>query len=107
MRSRLEKGECSRHITKEIESELTSDECVRELRMKLIYEREAAEERGEAFSSGLTLETVDQLGRPHFDDVRVGLDGIRAEPAVPQPPPICVGITIENLKIFRGAEVLT
>lgn len=51
--------------------------------MGLIYERETAEERGEADFAGLTLETINELSGPRLNDVRVGFDGTGAEAAVP------------------------
>ena len=51
--------------------------------MGMTHERERTEVRGKADLSGLALETVDKLGSPCFDDVRVGLDGIGAETTIP------------------------
>ena len=48
-----------------------------------MYERETAEERRKADFSGLTLETVDELGGPGFDDVRVRANGFGAEATIP------------------------
>lgn len=66
----------------------------------MTHERETAEVGGKADLSGLALEAVDKLSSPCFDDVRVGLDGIGAETTIPQPPPICMGIAVEDLEIF-------
>jgi hypothetical protein len=73
----------------------------------MVYERKTAKERREADFSRLTLETIDELSGPRFDDVRVGFDGFGAETTIPQPPAISVGVAVENLEIFRGAKILT
>jgi len=68
--------------------------------MGLMYERETTEERGKANFAGLALETINELSGPGLNGVRVGFDGTGAEPTVPQPPPIGVSVSIENLEIF-------
>jgi hypothetical protein len=75
--------------------------------MGAVYERKTAEEGGKADFSGLTLEAINELGGPRLNDVRVRFDGLGAETPIPQPPPISVGITVENLEVFGGAKVLT
>lgn len=45
------------------------------MKTDVMYERKTAEERGKADFSGLTLETMNELGGPRFNDVRVGFDG--------------------------------
>jgi hypothetical protein len=49
----------------------------------MMHERKSTEKGGEADSAGLTLETINELGGPRFDDVRVRFDRIGAETAVP------------------------
>lgn len=68
--------------------------------MGVMYERKTAEERRKTDFSGLALETINELGGPGFDDVRVGLDGLRAETTIPQLPPIGVSVAVENLEVF-------
>lgn len=70
------------------------------MKMGLIYERKPAEEGGQADLSGLALKTINELGGPGFNDVRVGLDGIAAETAIPEPPPSGMSVAVENLEIF-------
>ena len=74
--------------------------------MGLMYERESAEERGKANPAGLALETINELDGSRLDDVRIRFDGIGTETTIPQPPPISVSVSVENLEIFRSAEVL-
>ena len=74
--------------------------------MGLMYERETAEKGGKANFAGLTLKTINELSSSRFNDVRVGFDGIGTETTIPQLPPIGVCVSVENLEIFRGAEVL-
>ena len=66
----------------------------------MTHERETAEVGGKAYLAGLALETMDKLSSPRFDDVSVGHDGIGAETTIPQPPPICMGVAVEDLEIF-------
>jgi len=73
----------------------------------MVYERKPAEEGGKAYSAGLTLETINKLGGPRFNDVRVRFERFGAETAIPQSPSIGMGITIEDLEILGGTEVLT
>ena len=49
----------------------------------MMHERKTAEEGGKADFARLTLEAIDELGGPHLDDVRVGLDGIGVETTIP------------------------
>jgi len=51
--------------------------------MGVMYERETTEERGKADSTGLALETINELSGPRLNDVRVGFDRTRAETTVP------------------------
>ena len=51
--------------------------------MGVMYERETTEERGKADFAGLTLETINELSGPRFNDVRVRFDRIGAETTVP------------------------
>ena len=71
-----------------------------------MYERETTEERGKADFSGLALETINKLSSPRFNDVRVRFDGIGAETTIPQLPSVGMGVAVEDLEIFRSAEVL-
>jgi len=48
-----------------------------------MYERKTTEERGKADFARLTLETINELSGPRFDDVRIGFDGIGAETTIP------------------------
>ena len=70
------------------------------MKMGVMCARETTEERGKTDSAGLALKTIDELGGPRFNDVRVGFDGIGAETTIPQPPPVGVSVPIENLEIF-------
>lgn len=68
--------------------------------MDVMYERKTAEEGRKTDFSGLTLEAMNELSGPRFDDVRVRMDRFGAETAIPQPPPVSMSVTVENLEIF-------
>ena len=66
----------------------------------MTHERETAEVGGKADLAGPTLKTADKLSSSRFDDVRVRRDGICAETTIPQPPPFCMGVAVEDLEVF-------
>lgn len=48
-----------------------------------MYERETTEKGGKADFAGLTLETINELGGPRLNDVRVRFDRVGAETTIP------------------------